>query len=96
MSTSNNAAGQPPTPQELREAVAAIVGSEPGAIPMDANLLHLGIGSLEMMQLVNRWRRANIRVSFRELAAEPTLAAWQRRMDALRSRSMERTDGPSS
>lgn len=87
MSNNNNAAGEPPTPQQLRDAVAAILGSEPGAIPMDANLLHLGIGSLEMMRLVNRWRRENIRVSFRELAAEPTLAAWQQRMDALRSKS---------
>jgi aryl carrier-like protein len=94
---STNTAGEPPTQQELRDAVAAIVGSEPGAIPLDANLFHLGIGSLEMMRLVNRWRRANIRVSFRELATEPTLAAWERHMDALRRKSIgKETNGSSS
>lgn len=89
----SNTAGEPPTLDELREAVAAIIGSEPSAIPEDANLIHLGIDSLGMMRLVNRWRRTSIRVSFRELAAEPTLAAWQRHMDAVRGESTgERTD----
>jgi aryl carrier-like protein len=77
----NKAAGTPPTLDELREAVAALIGSEASEVPLDANLNHLGVDSLGMMRLVNRWRRAGIRVSFRELAAEPTLAAWQRYLD---------------
>lgn len=67
----------------LREDVAAMIGTDPGAIGQDANLVHLGLGSLEMMRLVNRWRREGVKVSFRELAAEPTLGAWQRHLDAV-------------
>jgi aryl carrier-like protein len=78
----SNTAGQPPTLEELREAVATITGLELSAITDDANLVELGVDSLGMMRLVNHWRRARIRVSFRELAAEPTLAAWRRHMDA--------------
>jgi aryl carrier-like protein len=78
----SNSAATPPTLEELREAVAELIGSEPGEVPLDANLNHLGVDSLGMMRLVNRWRRVGIRVSFRELAAEPTLAAWQRYMDS--------------
>lgn len=73
------------TLDELRAAVAAIIGVEPDAIADDTNLVHLGIDSLGVMRLVNRWRREGIRVSAGELAAEPTLAAWQRRVDALRA-----------
>ncbi|WP_460530809.1 phosphopantetheine-binding protein [Flindersiella endophytica] len=63
-------------------AVAEMIGAEPGDIAMDANLVHLGVDSLGMMRLANRWRRAGIRVPFRELAADPTLAAWQRFLDS--------------
>lgn len=70
--------GKPPTVEELRETVAGLVGTEPDAIPLDANLNELGVDSLGMMRLANRWRRVGVRVSFRELAADPTLAAWQR------------------
>jgi aryl carrier-like protein len=72
--------GEPPTVDELRETIAGMIGTEPSAIPLDADLLQLGVDSLGMMRLANRWRKVGIRVSFKELAAEPTLAAWQRFM----------------
>lgn len=75
-------AGKPPTLDELRALVAEMIGSEPGAVPLDANLNQLGVDSLGMMRLANRWRRAGVRVSFKELAAEPTLSAWQRHLDS--------------
>jgi aryl carrier-like protein len=75
-------AGTPPTLDELRALVAEMIGSEPGAVPLDANLNQLGVDSLGMMRLANRWRRAGVRVSFKELAAEPTLAAWQRHLNS--------------
>ena len=81
MPLNSRANAKPPTLDELREAVATMIGTEPGAIPLDANLNHLGVDSIGMMRLVNKWRRVGIRVSFRELAAEPTLAAWQRYLD---------------
>jgi aryl carrier-like protein len=81
-------AGQPLTLDLLREAVAGIIGVEPEAITHDANLVHLGIDSLGIMRLVNLWRRAGIRVSSRELTANPTLAAWQRHTEDLRRAAM--------
>ncbi|OIJ86736.1 phosphopantetheine-binding protein [Streptomyces colonosanans] len=75
----------------LRDAVAAMIGTEPDAIAPDANLIHVGLGSLEMMRLVNQWRRNGLPVSFRELAAEPTLEAWQRHFNAVAAGSAEAT-----
>lgn len=83
----SNPAGKPPTVDELRAAVAAMIGTEPGAIPEDADLVRLGVDSLGMLRLANRFRRAGIRVPFRELAAEPTLAAWRRHINASRGES---------
>ncbi|MEV6773375.1 phosphopantetheine-binding protein [Nocardia sp. NPDC051030] len=68
----------PPTLDDLRTAVAEMVGVTPADVPLEANLYHMGVTSLGMMRLANRWRRAGIRVSFRDLSAEPTLHAWQR------------------
>lgn len=82
-----NAMSESRSMDEIREAVAAITGLDPGAIPDDANLLHLGIDSLGMMRLVNRWRREGLRVSFRELIANPTVAAWERYLGTLHEES---------
>ncbi|WP_460999615.1 phosphopantetheine-binding protein [Streptomonospora sediminis] len=71
----------------MRAAVAELLGTEPSAIADDDDLIRLGVDSLGMMRLVNRWRRAGVRVPFRELAAEPNLSAWSVRMDALRDQS---------
>jgi aryl carrier-like protein len=93
METTTDSSGQTPTEVSaaLREAVAAMIGAEPDAIAPDANLIHLGLGSLEMMRLVNRWRRDGLPVSFRELAAEPRLDAWQRHFDTVAPRAGEAT-----
>nr|AVR52598.1 hypothetical protein [Streptomyces sp. FXJ1.235] len=93
MDTTADSSEQTPTEVSaaLREAVAAMIGTEPGTIAPDANLIHLGLGSLEMMRLVNKWRRDGLPVQFRELAAEPTLAAWQRHFDAVAAEAGEAT-----
>ncbi len=82
--TTDSTAEPTPTLDELREAVAALVGSDPAAIDDDADLLLLGLDSLGVMRLVNRWRREGVRVSSRVLVAEPTLLAWQRHLDESR------------
>ncbi|MGW1995881.1 phosphopantetheine-binding protein [Embleya sp. NPDC001921] len=69
----------PPTPADLRASVSAMIGTPPGEIAGDANLVLLGLGSLEMMRLVTRWRRQGLAVEFRDLAAEPTIDAWTER-----------------
>jgi aryl carrier-like protein len=91
---SGNIAAGPPSRDELRAAVATIIGAEPEAIGDDANLLRLGVDSLGMMRLVNHWRREGIRVSSRELAADPTLAGWHRCITALYTAARnERVEG---
>ncbi|MYR70093.1 MULTISPECIES: phosphopantetheine-binding protein [unclassified Streptomyces] len=65
---------------ELRRDVAAAIGADPGTLTGDAHLVHLGVGSLEVMLLVTRWRRQGIPVDFAALTATPTLDAWHRHL----------------
>ena len=64
------------TETELRDAVGAVLERAPDDIDGDANLVVLGLTSLDLMRLVGRWRRAGVDVSFEALVAEPTLDAW--------------------
>ncbi|MET7615497.1 phosphopantetheine-binding protein [Streptomyces sp. NPDC005408] len=65
-----------PTELDLRATVAPLLGIEPDAIEPDANLVVLGLSSLEIMRLVSRWRKSRIPVQFDELVAAPTLNGW--------------------
>ncbi|MBB1252316.1 phosphopantetheine-binding protein [Streptomyces alkaliterrae] len=75
------AAGGPPvTGDQLRATLAGLIGISPDEIEDDANLIHLGLQSLQVMRLATRWRRAGLEVSFGDLAADPTFAAWNDRI----------------
>jgi aryl carrier-like protein len=76
---------QPPDERELRELVAPLVNAQPADIPGDANLIMLGLSSIDIMRLVGRWRRARLPVVFEELAAAPTLDGWLAHLDSLRT-----------
>jgi aryl carrier-like protein len=75
----------PPGERELRETIAPLIGAQPADIPGDANLILLGLTSLEIMRLVGRWRRERLPVVFEELAATPTLNGWLAHFDSLRT-----------
>ncbi|WP_406278053.1 phosphopantetheine-binding protein [Embleya sp. NBC_00896] len=75
-----------PTADDLREILAAMIGTTPAEITGDANLVLLGLGSLEMMRLATRWRRQGLVVEFRDLAARPTVDAWTELLAAARTR----------
>ncbi|MEU5968143.1 hypothetical protein AMK14_01295 [Streptomyces sp. TSRI0445] len=62
--------------EELRTALAALIGIAPAEIEDDANLIQLGLESLQMMRLATKWRRAGLTATFGDLAASPTYAAW--------------------
>ncbi|MFE9098251.1 phosphopantetheine-binding protein [Streptomyces sp. NPDC007264] len=73
----------PPTERELRALVAPVLGIEPSGIDADANLVLLGLSSLEIMRLVGRWRKARIPVDFDALVAAPTLNGWLAHLQSL-------------
>jgi aryl carrier-like protein len=72
----------PLTVDLLRDAVAQFLGDGVN-IDGDTNLILLGLGSLEIMRLVGRWRRMGIPADFGELAAEPTINGWARYFAAI-------------
>ncbi|WP_066362977.1 phosphopantetheine-binding protein [Herbidospora mongoliensis] len=67
--------------EELRTTVAGLVGADPASVADDDNLVLLGLGSLEMMRLVTKWRRSGLKVEFRDLAATPTISAWTSKLE---------------
>ncbi|WP_410598287.1 phosphopantetheine-binding protein [Amycolatopsis sp. lyj-90] len=76
-----------PSIDEMREMVAAMTGADPAGITPTTSLLDLGVGSLEMMRLVNRFRRAGLAVEFRVLSAHPTLGAWMEHVATVTART---------
>ncbi|GAA4004516.1 hypothetical protein GCM10022247_26930 [Allokutzneria multivorans] len=70
------------TELELRETLAAVLNRPTREIAGDANLVLLGISSLEIMRLVSRWRRQKLPVSFEALVTEPTLDQWLAHLNA--------------
>ncbi|MFJ2899659.1 phosphopantetheine-binding protein [Streptomyces sp. NPDC087218] len=68
------------TPQQIKDTVAQLIGVGADAIADDTNLVALGLKSMHIMQLVNGWRRAGRRVSFKDLATDPTVASWSRQL----------------
>ncbi|MFC9249783.1 phosphopantetheine-binding protein [Amycolatopsis thailandensis] len=69
------------TEAELRATVATALGIHPDEIDSDANLVSLGLSSLEVMRMASRWRRENHRVSFAALVGTPTLSCWLDRLN---------------
>ncbi|GAA1958974.1 phosphopantetheine-binding protein [Amycolatopsis minnesotensis] len=64
------------TETELRTIIATALGTRPDEIDGDANLVLLGLSSLEVMRMTSRWRREKRPVSFTALAGAPTLNQW--------------------
>ena len=68
----------PPDATEITAQIAQLIAANVDDIAADDNLVVLGLGSLEMMRLVTRWRRAGLTVDFGAVVAEPTVTAWAR------------------
>ncbi|MEU8552286.1 phosphopantetheine-binding protein [Streptomyces roseoverticillatus] len=63
--------------------VAAVLGEEPADVSVDENLQDLGLDSIRVMTLVERWRAAGHRVEFAELIeATPTIRGWHAHLTA--------------
>ncbi|MER5785389.1 phosphopantetheine-binding protein [Streptomyces mobaraensis] len=68
----------PPVPLDtLRLDVADVLGENPADLPDDEDLRDLGLDSVRLMSLVERWRARGLAADFTELAeADPTLRGW--------------------
>ncbi|MFH8786572.1 phosphopantetheine-binding protein [Streptomyces roseoverticillatus] len=67
----------------VRLDVAAVLGEEPADVSVDENLQDLGLDSIRVMTLVERWRAAGNRVEFAELIeATPTIRGWHAHLTA--------------
>jgi yersiniabactin nonribosomal peptide synthetase len=61
--------------EEVRMQIKAMLPT-PVEFDDDRNLIELGLDSLQMMRLVNKWRRQGWAVTFAELIAAPRLSNW--------------------
>jgi yersiniabactin nonribosomal peptide synthetase len=60
----------------IREAIGQILGIPCSSIGDQDDLIRLGLDSMAVMRLVGRWHAAGIAVSYADLVATPTTAAW--------------------
>ncbi|MEU1205286.1 phosphopantetheine-binding protein [Nocardia sp. NPDC005825] len=66
-----------PGENELRAILAVPLElAAPAELDADANLVLLGLSSLEIMRMVGRWNKAGIPADFEVLIDVPTLRAW--------------------
>ncbi|TXS46427.1 amino acid adenylation domain-containing protein [Streptomyces sp. uw30] len=71
----------PPTADELLRSVTDTIGSD--APPSDDDsLIAWGLDSITLMKIAGGWRKRGIRISFAELAKDPTLRAWRTLLQA--------------
>lgn len=65
------------SPERVRADVAELLDCDPAAIAPEENLVDLGLDSMRIMALVERWRAAGApELEFPDLAEQPELAHW--------------------
>lgn len=65
------------SPERVRADVAELLGCEPAEIEPGENLNDLGLDSVRIMVLVERWRAAGAAsLEYPDLAEQPELAHW--------------------
>ena len=66
----------PLTLERVRADIASTLQMAPHEIPLDENLLDLGLDSIRLMILVDRWSKAGAVVDFGALAEKATAQHW--------------------
>ncbi|WP_236725317.1 non-ribosomal peptide synthetase [Amycolatopsis orientalis] len=64
------------SPRDLPQLLAGLLDLSGETIGEHENLIELGLDSITMMRLAGAWRKAGASVTFADLVATPTLAAW--------------------
>lgn len=66
----------PLSKDDIRGAVADQLGCAPTALADDDDLIQAGLNSIAIMAMAGGWRKHGVTITFAELAATPTIAAW--------------------
>ncbi|AXB42809.1 phosphopantetheine-binding protein [Amycolatopsis albispora] len=65
------------TADQVRADVAGLLGCDEAELTPDADLLDLGLDSIRIMGLIERWRAAGATgLEFADLAEQPRLRHW--------------------
>ena len=71
------------TREHLADTIACMARVSREDVREGADLTTLGVGSLDILRLVNDYRMRGVPVTYQELAAQPTLDAWWARISHL-------------
>ncbi|AUX23104.1 isochorismatase [Sorangium cellulosum] len=85
-----------PSLDRLRGDVLELLDQPVSGVSEHESWLDLGLDSIRLMTLVERWRGAGIDVTFVELAERPTLAAWWELLSPRLPRAPGRAPGRSA
>ncbi|WP_405179243.1 phosphopantetheine-binding protein [Nocardia sp. NBC_01377] len=66
----------PLTRQQVIADLVDVLFADPGELTDDTELVDVGLDSLRLATLIDRWRTAGARISFADLAEKPVLGAW--------------------
>ncbi|MFR9749935.1 phosphopantetheine-binding protein [Nocardia sp. 004] len=62
--------------QHVITDIADVLYADPTELHPDTDLTDLGLDSIRLTTLVERWRAAGTRITFADLAEEPVLGLW--------------------
>lgn len=66
----------PTSAAELLEQIAEVIDEPADSFGPDDDLMDVGLDSIRLMILIERWRSAGIQLGFVELADQPTVNGW--------------------
>jgi bifunctional isochorismate lyase/aryl carrier protein len=84
--------GLPASLDALREALARAVDLPPDDVTVDDNPLHLGLDSIRLMALLERWTRDGATLGFVDLAERATIGEWWELMASQRDATTQRAE----
>jgi len=64
------------TLEQMQADIAAMLHEEPEEIGLHDNLMDLGLDSMRVMTLVERWSKTGVALDFTDIAQHLTLADW--------------------
>lgn len=79
-------AATPTSVEDLQAQIAEVLGEPTDSFGPDDDLIDVGLDSIRLMSLVERWRSGGVRLGFVELADQPTVNGWWSLINAQRKK----------